>query len=53
MSDLVVIGLPEYRSTISGDLYDNVVYFLISSSISVTDGQTEDVGLTTFVVALP
>lgn len=26
MSDLVVIGLFEYKSTISGERYDNVVY---------------------------
>lgn len=31
ISALVVIGLPEYKSTISGDLYDKVVYFSISS----------------------
>jgi len=31
MSDLVVIGLFEYKSTISGERYDKVVYLLIFS----------------------
>lgn len=36
ISDFVVIGLPLYKSIISGARYDNVVYFFISSSISIT-----------------
>ena len=36
MSAFVVIVWPLYKSTISGERYDNVVYFAISSSTSFT-----------------
>ena len=35
ISNLLVRGVPEYNSTISGDRYESVVYFLISSSTEV------------------
>ena len=35
MSNLLVNGFPEYKSIISGDRYDKVVYFFISSSTDV------------------
>ena len=50
MSNLLVKGLPEYSSIISGDRYDRVVYFLISSSTEVIPIL---LGFNTFAVAEP
>lgn len=51
ISALVLIALPEYKFIISGDRYDNVVYFLISSSISTLFVAVD--GCTTLMVELP